>query len=88
MTNIIQIIKQAAENRKVLRIVYQEKDGSNDGWREVEPYSFSHDDGEQALFAWDIDKNGIRRFILNRIIQAEVSDHDFNPRYKVEINWM
>lgn len=88
MIDTIQTIKQAAEKRKILRIVYREKDGTNDGGREVEPYSFSHDDGDQALFAWDIDKNGIRRFALDRIIQAEITDSNFNPRYPIEINWI
>jgi len=88
MTDIIQTIKKAAQERKILKIVYQEKDGTNEGWREVEPYSFSHDDGDKALFAWDIDKNGIRRFALDRITQTEITNVSFNPRYPIEINWI
>lgn len=86
MTDIIQTIKKAAQERKVLKIVYREKDGTSEGWREVEPYSFSHDDGDKALFAWDMDKNGIRRFALDRITQTEITNVSFNLRYPIEIN--
>lgn len=78
-------IKEAAKSRMVLRLLYIEKDGTSDGWRYVEPYSFSHDDGEDGLFAWDRTKNGIRRFTLGRISQAELSGETYTPRYPVEI---
>ena len=83
--NISDIIKQAANQRRILRIIYIEADGTNDGWRYLEPYSFREADGEKSLFAWDIQKNGIRRFILERIQQAEITDEAFTPRYPVEI---
>jgi len=82
---ILQIISQAARERKVLRIIYVEKDGTSEGWRRVEPYSLSNDDGEQGLFAWDISKNGIRRFSIDRINQAEISSEIYAPRYPIEI---
>lgn len=83
--NISDIIRQAANHRRVLRIIYMEADGSNDGWREVEPYSFREADGEKSLFAWDMQKNGIRRFLLERIQRAEITIVAFTPRYPVEI---
>ena len=82
---ILQIISQAARERKVLRIIYVEKDGSSEGWRHVEPYSLSNDDAEQGLFAWDRSKNGIRRFSIDRISQAELSLESYIPRYPIEI---
>lgn len=82
---ILDTIKQASRAQVVLRILYTEKDGSNDGWREVEPYSFSGDGVDEALFAWDIQKNGIRRFILSRIDQVEPTPIHFSPRYPIEI---
>ena len=33
------IIIEAGQNLKTINIDYTEKDGSNEGWREVEPYS-------------------------------------------------
>jgi len=82
---ILEIIKQAAESKKILRIIYIEKDGTSEGWRYVEPYSFSHDDGEDGLFAWDIGKGGIRRFSMDRINDAQITDETYNPRYEIEI---
>lgn len=82
---IIDTIKQAARAKKVLRIIYVEKDGTSEGWRYVEPYSFSKDEGEQGLFAWDVSKGGIRRFSLDRITQAEITEQNYTPRYPVEI---
>lgn len=83
--NILNIIEQAAKQRQILKIIYIEADGSNDGWRDIEPYSFRETDGEKSLFAWDIQKNGIRRFILKRIQQVEITGATFVPRYPVEI---
>lgn len=82
---ILDTIKQAGRSKLVLRIIYTEKDGSNEGWRHVEPYSFRGDGENEALFAWDIEKDGIRRFTLNRINNAELSTKTFIPRYPVEI---
>lgn len=85
MFSILETIKQAARERKILKIIYREKDGTNEGWRHIEPYSFSHDDGEDGFFAWDINKGGIRRFSINRIEDAQITDKIYNPRYEVEI---
>jgi predicted DNA-binding transcriptional regulator YafY len=82
---ILETIRQTARERKVLRIIYIEKDNTSEGWRYVEPYSFSKDEGEQGLFAWDISRAGIRRFSLERITQAEITGQTYTPRYPVEI---
>lgn len=83
--NILNTIKQAGRTKTVLRIIYTEKDGTSEGWRRVEPYSFNGDGESKALFAWDMQKDGIRRFILSRINQAELTSDNFIPRYPVEI---
>lgn len=86
---IIDAIKQAAGAKKVLRIIYIEKDGTSEGWRYIEPYNFSYDDAQKpsGLFAWDRGKNGIRRFTLERIEQAETTEESFTPRYEIKISW-
>lgn len=85
MLPILETIKQAARERKVLKIIYCGKDGLSEGWRYIEPYSFSHDNGEDGFFAWDIDKGGIRRFSIDRIEDAQITDKIYNLRYEVEI---
>lgn len=82
---ILDTIKQAGLTKTVLRIMYTEKDGLNEGWRHVEPYSFRGEGESGALFAWDIEKDGIRRFTLERIDNAELTAKTFMPRYPVEI---
>lgn len=86
--DVIFTIKQAARLKLVLRIIYKEKDGISDGWRYIEPYSFSHDKCEIGLFAWDLQKGGIRRFSLTRISEIEVSDKEYKPRYNIEIRYV
>ena len=84
MSSILEKIKQSAKEKKVLRIIYLKKNGSSDGWRNVEPYSLSHDKGESGLFAWDISKAGIRRFSIDRIKGAQITNKTYNPLYKIE----
>ena len=82
---ILETIKQAGRSCLVLRIIYTEKDGTSEGWRYVEPYSFRGEGENEALFAWDVSKDGIRRFTLIRINQAELATDHFVPRYPIEI---
>jgi predicted DNA-binding transcriptional regulator YafY len=82
---ILDTIKQACRTQTILRIIYTEIDGTNEGWRNVEPYSFRGEGESEALFAWDVHKDGIRRFTLSRINQAETTLDNFSPRYPIEI---
>lgn len=77
---LLETIKQAACSKKMLRIIYIEKDGTSEGWRYIEPYSFSHDHGIEGLFAWDRSKDGMRRFSLDRIEQAEITEESFGQK--------
>lgn len=85
MLTILETIEQAALERKVLRIIYIEKDDTSEGWRYVEPYNFTDGSSEQALFAWDLDKNGIRRFIISRIQNIAITGREYYTRYVIEI---
>jgi len=85
MFDVINTIKQAAHGRKVLKIIYVEKDGTSEGWRYIEPYSLTDGESGEALFAWDKDKNGIRRFIVDHIQEAEITEQTYQPKYAIEI---
>lgn len=78
---ILNTIKQGARGLFILSVEYQEKDGSNEGDRLVEPYSM-RDIGtdKEAFFAFDIAKDGIRRFSIDRILKVEITDNKFTPR--------
>jgi len=45
---ILAIIDKAARNCKTVEIYYPKTENSEDGWREVEPYSLSTDIGKQG----------------------------------------
>lgn len=78
---ILNTITEGAKNLFVLSIEYQEKDGSNDGDRLVEPYSMRDIGTEkEAFFAFDIAKDGIRRFSIDRILNVEITSQKFSPR--------
>ena len=82
---ILETIKQAGRAQTILRLIYTEKDGTSEGWRYVEPYSFRGEGEGEALFAWDRAKDGIRRFTLSRIDQVELTTDNIMPRYPIEI---
>lgn len=78
---ILNTIAEGARSLFVLSIEYQEKDGSNEGHRLVEPYSIRDvDTDKEAFFAFDIAKDGIRRFSTDRILKVEITDQKFSPR--------
>lgn len=77
-------ISEAGQNLKTIRIDYTEKDGSNEGWREVEPYSFREKNGVEYFYGYDINKGGIRGFLIDSINDVEISDNDYDARWDVE----
>ncbi|MDD3085318.1 MAG: WYL domain-containing protein [Candidatus ainarchaeum sp.] len=85
MSFVLEKIKEAAQKRLILEILYKEKDGSCEGWRAIEPYSFNDDDKEFGLYAWDVQKAGIRRFTVERIVDIRITENHYNPRYNIEI---
>ena len=78
------LIIKAGQSLKTIKIDYTEKDGSNEGWREVEPYSFRNKNGVEYFYGFDIKKNGIRGFLMNSINNIEITDNTYNPRWEVE----
>ncbi len=80
----LELIKEAGRKRKLLYIEAREEDGSVEP-REVEPYSFRHSkNGNTLFFGWDIKKNGIRSFRVDRIINVKITDKSFEPRFPIE----
>ena len=77
---IMATITAAGRETKVLNITYKAKDGKITH-RTVEPYEVK--DG--GLYAYDINKHGIRKFLLDNIMGADLSDTFFSPRFPVQI---
>ena len=74
-------IIEAGQNLKTILIDYTEKDGSNEGWREVEPYSFRPGN---LFFGYDIRKGGTRSFKIDRINKIEITNNSYIPKWDVE----
>lgn len=79
-----ELIIEAGQNLKTILIDYTEKDGSNEGWREIEPYSFREKNGIEFFYGFDIKKNGIRGFIVDSINEITITNNTYNPRWEVE----
>ncbi len=82
---ILNKITEGAKSLNILSIEYLEKDGSNEGFRLIEPYSMRDIGTEkEALFGFDIAKDGIRRFTVDGILNVKITDKKFTPRN----NWI
>lgn len=66
-------IIEAGQSLRTILIDYTEKDGSNEGWREVEPYSFRKKNGIEYFYGFDIKKDGIRGFFVDSINDVQVT---------------
>ena len=54
--DIIEIIAKSAQKIETVKIFYPKTENTKEGWREVEPYSFSTDiggDGEHLVYGQD-----------------------------------
>lgn len=77
-------IIEAGRSLRTILIDYTETDGSNEGLRELEPYSFRIKSGVEYFYGYDIVKKGIRSFKLNRINSVSITENTFKPRWPVE----
>lgn len=78
---VIDDIRKAGKERKLLRIVYKKLDGEVTN-RVVEPYSIRQG---TRFFAYDVDKDdGIRQFIITGILSTKIQEETYEPRWEVE----
>jgi len=84
-SNVIEKIQDAGKTRKLLWIEAREEDGSVEP-RVGEPYSFRDKgkDDNLLFYAWDVRRNGIRAFRVDRIIDVKILEETFKPRFPVE----
>lgn len=79
-----QIISSAGKNLHTIILTAREKDGSIET-REAEPYSYRITNGHELFFCYDVNKRGMRSFIVSNIIAVEETKKSFSPRYPVEV---
>ena len=77
---VMSIIHDGAKQQMLVNLTYRSKDGKI-SHRSVEPYEIK--DG--GLYAYDIAKNSIRKFLLDNIVSADLGTTEFFPRYPIKI---
>jgi hypothetical protein len=84
---MMRIIQQAGGKHKLLWLEAREEDGTMEP-RVVEPYSFKNKGkgGNLLFYAWDVRKNGIRGFRVDRIKQVTELEETFRARFPVEFD--
>lgn len=79
-----EIIHEAGQKLVTVTFDYTEADGSNEGAREVEPYSYRDKNGRK-FFGYDLSKDSIRSFVPDNIHNIAITENTFNPRWPVEV---
>lgn len=82
--SIKEVIASAGKNLHTIIIEAREKDETVE-IREAEPYSYRVTAGTEKLFCFDIDKGGIRNFLVSNIISVTETSTNFTPRWPVEL---
>lgn len=78
--SVISDIKEAGKNKKLLRMVYKKKNGEITD-RTVESYEIRG----TRFFGYDVAKDEIREFIITGIIETEILEEEFEPRWEIKV---
>jgi len=77
-------IHEAGQKLVTITFDYTEADGSNEGTREVEPYSYRDKNGRKFM-GYDLRKSGIRAFVPENIHNIALTNNSYTPRWPVEV---
>ena len=82
-------IRDSAVTKHLLKITYKKTTTNETKLYTVEPYSFRYvkQNGglKKALFAWDVEENKIKYFVVRSIMKAEMTDRAYSNRFPIEI---
>jgi predicted DNA-binding transcriptional regulator YafY len=81
---VARAVNEAIASRRVLEIQYYKENEDQFTKRRVEPYRLEN--GREGWYAecYDLTKEGIRHFKLDRIKEAAIAEEAFEPRQEVE----
>jgi len=82
-STIIDYCRQAKEKLVRLHITYVKRDGTVEDYY-VEPYSLREENGNVFLYAYPMHADHIEKYYLNRIINVELTNSPFSPRWEIE----
>lgn len=77
--DIVSTIEKAGREKRVLNITYRDSKGEITT-RDTEPYEIK--DG--AYWGYSVDKGQIRRFSLQNILSAKITERLYSPRWEVK----
>lgn len=80
----LETIREAMGDSNIISFEYHAEDG-NKSTRNVEPYKISRDSfGNVVLYAYDLEKDGIRVFKLKNVAEINKQPYAYTPRWDVE----
>jgi proteasome accessory factor BC len=83
-TGVARLVNDAIADRRVLEIQYYKENEDQFTKRRVEPYRLENGREGWYVECYDLTKEGIRHFKLDRIKEAEASGEGYEPRQEVE----
>jgi predicted DNA-binding transcriptional regulator YafY len=83
-TEVARIVNEAIAGRRVLEIQYYKENEDQFTKRRVEPYRLENGREGWYVECFDLTKEGIRHFKLDRVKEAVASGESYEPRQEVE----
>jgi proteasome accessory factor C len=83
-TEVARVVNEAIAGRRVMEIQYYKENEDQFTKRRVEPYRLENGREGWYVECFDLTKEGIRHFKLDRIKEATASEEAYEPRQEVE----
>jgi proteasome accessory factor BC len=83
-SEIVRIVNKAIASRRVLELHYYKENEDQFTKREVEPYRLANGPEGWYVGCWDLGREDVRHFRLDRIKEAKLSGRGFQARPEVE----
>jgi len=83
-TEVARVVNEAIAGRRVLEIQYYKENEDQFTKRRVEPYRLENGREGWYVECFDLTKEGVRHFKLDRVKEAAASDEAYEPRQEVE----
>jgi predicted DNA-binding transcriptional regulator YafY len=81
---VARLVNQAIAESKVLELSYYKENEDQFTERRVEPYRLENGKEGWYVECYDLTKDGVRHFKLDRVKEARLSEESFEPRPEVE----
>jgi predicted DNA-binding transcriptional regulator YafY len=81
---VARLVNQAIAESRVLELSYYKENEDQFTERRVEPYRLENGKEGWYVECYDLTKEGVRHFKLDRVKEAHLSDEKFDPRPEVE----